>query len=97
MRNWGTCNAYQCDSVLPWDMSAVLVNGTPYCSPECAKNADIPDVETVGLHDPQYCAERPDEVDEKCVYFTRELAPRESPSDVIDEIAEMHGAPFRVE
>lgn len=96
-RNWGTCNAYDCEGVLPWDMAAVLVNGTPYCSPDCAEQADIPDVETVGLHDPQFHADRPDHVDDEQVYFYREIGPHESPGEVIAEVAEMYPGAFRPE
>jgi len=94
-RNWGTCNAYDCDAVLPWDMAAVLVNGTPYCSPDCAKNADIPDVQTVGLHDPQFNADRPEHIEDSQVYFYRRVAQHESPTEVIQEVADMLTGEFR--
>ena len=93
---FGTCNRAGCDTVLPWDMPAIGINGVGYCSPECAKQTDIVDVESVCLHDPQYHVDRPDHVEDDCVDMYRELGPNETLDEAIDEIAEWFDAPFRV-
>lgn len=95
LTTFGTCNAYGCDEVLPWDMAAIGVNGWGYCSPECAKNADVDSLNTVCLHDPQYHGKRPDGVDGDTVDVWREFAEGESLAEGVDSVAELYPHEFR--
>jgi len=59
--NTDTCSCAGCESSTPWDMSAVVLDGTWCCSPACAlehlDGLERPP-ELVTLHDPQYHVDR---------------------------------------
>jgi len=56
-----TCSRPDCEEPTPWDMLAVVLDGTWCCSPACALDhldtLETPP-ETVTLHDPQHHVDR---------------------------------------
>lgn len=56
--DWDTCDNENCDEYTPWDMLAVIVTNSVFCSPECAAEACDDANADVWLHDPQFTVDR---------------------------------------
>jgi hypothetical protein len=95
-----TCSRPDCGEPTPWDMLAVVVDGTWFCSPPCAAtHVDTLEAppETVRLHDPQHHVDRdafPD-VDSDAVAIRRRVHGMDDAVAAIGAVSGMIHAPFR--
>jgi len=83
-------------------MVAILLQGTRYCSPACARAAILDGAEptTVSLQDPQLRADRAvfrgDVADDDVVISRHDLESAREAMEAIDTFETVHDAPFRV-
>jgi hypothetical protein len=96
-----TCSRPDCEEPTPWDMLAVVLDGTWCCSPACALDhldtLETPP-ETVTLHDPQYHVDRdalPD-VSSEAVDIRREVVGMAEAIEAIRDAGELFPGQFRV-
>jgi hypothetical protein len=96
-----TCSCAGCESSTPWDMQAVVLDGTWCCSPACALDhldtLETPP-ETVTLHDPQYRVDRDGlpGVSSKAVHIRCDVVGMAEAIEAVRDAGELFPGQFRV-